>query len=202
MNRLAENGPFSPGSRGRPCVNDEIAGVVDLLPGLVWAARPDGRVDFLSRRWREYTGLDLDPSSHADWQAAIHPEDLPQWLERWRSSPRSDHPWELELRLRRFDGAYRWFLCRASPETDASDLVIRWCGINTDIDDRRRRAERDLRTVETNFGGWVESFPGLMVTMSLAGQVELFSSEVLEYFGKSREELRTWAMTDAVHPDD
>jgi PAS domain S-box-containing protein len=182
-------------------VNDEIAGVVDLLPGLVWTARPDGRVDFLSRRWREYTGLDLDPSSHADWQAAIHPADLPQWLERWRSSPKSDQPWELELRLRRFDGAYRWFLCRASPETDASGQVVRWCGINTDIDDHRR-AENDLRAIETNYGGWVGSFPGLMVTMSLTGRVELFSSEVLEYFGKTREELRTWAMTDAVHPDD
>ena len=57
---------------------------------------------------------------------------------------------ELELRLRRFDGAYRWFICRACPETDASERVLRWCGINSDIDDRRRRDESDLRTIETN----------------------------------------------------
>jgi PAS domain S-box-containing protein len=105
------------------------------------------------------------------------------------------------LRLRRFDGAYRWFLCRACPQAEASDQVVRWCGINTDIDDRRR-AENDLRAIEANFSGWVESFPGLMVTMSMTGQVELFSRDVLEYFGKTREELRHWAMTDAVHPDD
>jgi len=183
-------------------VDIELGPVVDLLLGLVWCALPDGRPEFLNRRWREYTGLDLGQPSETTWQAAIHPDDLPQWLERWRSVSTSSEPWELELRLRRFDGAYRWFLCRASPQTDASSQIVRWCGINTDIDDDRRRAERDLRTIETNFSGWVESFPGLMVTMSTTGHVELFSQEVLDYFGKTREELRNWAMTDAVHPDD
>jgi PAS domain S-box-containing protein len=182
-------------------VDNELGGVVDVLPGLVWSALPDGRVELLNRRWREYTGLDLGQSSDVDWQAAIHPEDLPQWLERWQSMSTSEQPWELELRLRRFDGAYGWFLCRACPQADASGQVVRWCGVNTDIDDRRR-IETDLRAIEANFTGWVESFPGLMVTMSTTGQVELFSRDVLEYFGKTREELRNWAMTDAVHPDD
>jgi len=175
--------------------------LVDILPGLVWCATPDGRIELLNRRWREYTGVDLGHPSDAEWQAAIHPDDLPQWIERWRSVSTSDEPWELELRLRRFDGAYRWFVCRACAQTDASAQIVRWCGINIDIDDRRR-AESHLRTIETNFGRWVESFPGLMVTMSMTGQVELFSQEVLEYFGKTPEELRNWAMTDAVHPDD
>jgi PAS domain S-box-containing protein len=156
-------------------VDNELGRVVDILPGLVWSALPDGCVDFLNRRWREYTGLDLGHPSDAEWRATIHPDDLPQWLERWRSMSTSDQPWELELRLRRFDGAYRWFLCRACSETDASGQITRWCGINTDIDDDRRRAENDLRTIETNFSAWVASLPGLMVTMSTAGQVELFS---------------------------
>lgn len=182
-------------------MDNEIGPVVDILPGLVWCARPDGRIELLNRRWREYTGLDFGPLSDADWQLAIHPQDLPQWLERCRSMSTSDQPWDLELRLRRFDGTYRWFLCRACPQTDASAQIVRWCGINTDIDDRRR-AEDDLRTIQTTFSGWVESFPGLMVTMSVSGQVELFSRDVLEYFGKTSEQLRDWAMTDAVHPDD
>jgi PAS domain S-box-containing protein len=190
------------GFRAITCVHNELTRIIDILPGLVWSALPDGRVEFVNARCREYTGLDLRRLSGSAWQAAIHPEDLPQWLDRWRSTSTSDQPWELELRLRRFDGEYRWFLCRACPETDASARVIRWCGINSDIDDQRRRAENDLRTVQTNFSGWVESFPGLMVTMSTAGQVELFSQEVLDYFGKTREELRSWALTDAVHPDD
>ncbi|MFL5481973.1 MAG: PAS domain-containing protein [Gemmatimonadaceae bacterium] len=56
--------------------------------------------------------------------------------------------------------------------------------------------------IDTDIREWVEGFPGLMVTMSVMGQVELFSNEVLEYFGKTAEELRTWQLTDAVHPDD
>jgi hypothetical protein len=203
MNGLAERGPASnSGFQGSTGVDNELGRVIDILPGLVWSALPDGRIEFVNRRWREYTGLDLGQPSAAEWHAVIHPDDLPQWLERWRSMSTQDQPWELELRLRRFDGAYRWFICRACPETDASERILRWCSINSDIDDRRRRAENDLRTIETNFGGWVGSFPGLMVTMSLTGQVELFSSEILEYFGKRPDDLRNWAMTDAVHPDD
>jgi PAS domain S-box-containing protein len=66
----------------------------------------------------------------------------------------------------------------------------------------RRRAEDDLHVTETNFSKFVESFPGLLVTMSLAGEVELFNREVLEFFGKTPEELRGWTTSDAVHPDD
>jgi PAS domain S-box-containing protein len=182
-------------------MNNELGPIVDVLPGLVWCTRPDGRLEFLNRRWREYTGLDLEQGSDVEWHSAVHPADLPHWLECWRSTAALGQPWELELRLRRFDGAYRWFVCRAAPQTDASEQIIRWCGINSDVDDRRR-AEHHLRAVQSNFSGWVESFPGLMVTMNMAGQVELFSKEVLEYFGKTREALSGWAMTDAVHPDD
>ena len=182
-------------------MDSELVRVVDVLPGLVWSALADGRVEFLNRRWREYTGLELAQQSDAGWPAAIHPDDLPQWLERWESLGTTDQPWELELRLRRLDGSYRWFLCRASPLTDASQRIVGWCGISTDIDDRRR-AESDLHSIETNYKEFVEGFPGLVVTMSVTGHVELFSEEVLEYFGKTREELRDWKMNDAVHPED
>jgi hypothetical protein len=175
--------------------------MVDSLPALVWSALPDGRIQFVNRRWREYAGMPSDQPISADWQPPIHSDDQPQWLERWRSIATSDQPWELEHRLRRADGEYRWFLCRASPITDANGKVVRWDGINTDINDLHRVGD-DLRAVRTNFSGWVESFPGLMVTMTMTGQVELFSRDVLQYFGKTPEELRSWAMTDAVHPDD
>jgi PAS domain S-box-containing protein len=182
-------------------MDNELGHVVDALPGLVWHALPNGRVEFLNRRWREYTGRDPEGSVDEEWQASIHPADLPLWLERSHAAVDSDQFWELELRFRRADGSYRWFLCRASAITDASGRAIRWCGINTDIDDRRR-AEREPRPVETDYSAFVEGFPGLVVTMNMAGMIELFSREVLEYFGKTREELRSWQMNDAVHPDD
>jgi PAS domain S-box-containing protein len=182
-------------------VQDELSRLTDALPGLVWTALPDGDIDFSNQRWCDYTGLSAEEAHGRGWRNAVHPDDLARLLERWPSDLADETRGEMEARLRRFDGEYRWFLFRTSPLTDASGQIIGWCGINTDIDDRRR-AVNDLHTIETNFTGWVESFPGLMVTMTMTGQVELFSRDILEYFGKTADELRNWAMTDAVHPDD
>src|SRR5882724_4353301 len=125
-------------------MENELSRVVDALPGLIWTARPDGQVDFVNRRWRDYTGLGPDDAPDRAWQTAIHPEDLPDLLERWQVILASAEPGEMEARLRRADGAYRWFLLRASPLVDASGQLVSWCGLNTDIEDRRR-AEQGQR---------------------------------------------------------
>ena len=182
-------------------VHNDLSRVVDALPGLVWTALPDGEIDFLNQRWCEYTGLTAEEAQRRGWQAAVHPDDLHLLLERWPSEMAGGTRGEMEARLRRFDGEYRWFLFRTFALTDASGQVEKWCGMNTDIDDRRRR-EKDLRAIETTHSEFVESFPGLVVTMNMMGKVELFSSEILEYFGKTPEELRSWQMNDAVYPDD
>jgi PAS domain S-box-containing protein len=179
----------------------ELARVVDALPGLVWSALPDGRVEFLNRHWHEYTGRAPGEPFDVAWRAAIHPQDLPRWTAGWRSASAPAVFRELELRLRRFDGAYRWFLCRASPQSDATGRVSRWCGISIDIDGLRR-AVYDLRTIQTNYSEFVDGFPGLIVTMDMLGRIEHFSREILDYFGKTREDLKTWSTNDAVHPDD
>ena len=182
-------------------VYNDLSRVVDALPGLVWTALPNGHIDFVNQRWCEYTGLGADDVLGLGWQAAVHPEDLPPLLERWPSEMAYGKRGEVEARLRRFDGAYRWFLFRAFPLGDAPGQVEKWCGMSTDIDERRQ-AEKDLRTIETNYSEFVEGFPGLVVTMNMTGKVELFSREIVEYFGKTEEELRSWQMNDAVHPDD
>jgi PAS domain S-box-containing protein len=119
-------------------MENEISRVVDALPGLVWTALPDGHVEFLNQRWFEYTGLSVDEARGRGWQAAIHPEDLSELLERWQFSLASGEPREMEARVRRSDGEYRWFLVRICPLADASGQVVKWCGLNTDIDDRKR----------------------------------------------------------------
>jgi PAS domain S-box-containing protein len=96
-------------------MENELSRVVDALPGLIWTARPNGHFDFFNRRWREYTGLSLQEASGWGWQTAIHPEDLPKLVERWESVHSSGKPGEMEARLRRFDGEYRWFLIAGSP---------------------------------------------------------------------------------------
>jgi PAS domain S-box-containing protein len=119
-------------------IANDLSRVVDALPGLVWTALPDGRIDFINQRWSEYTGLSIDEGLDWGWQTAIHSQDLPELVERWRSILASGEPREMEARLRRFDGEYRWFLVRAFPLPDASGQIAKWCGMNTDIEDRKR----------------------------------------------------------------
>lgn len=118
-------------------MENEFLQVVDALPGLVWTALPNGEVTFLSRRWCEYTGISAENILQY-WQDAIHPDDLPELLRRWSDNLTSGEPREIDARLRRFDGEYRWFLIRTRPILDASGHVVKWCGLNTEIEDRRR----------------------------------------------------------------
>ena len=91
----------------------QLSRIVDALPGLVWTALPDGHIDFLNQCWCEYTGLSLDEARGSGWRTATHPEDLPHLLEWWHDTLASGELREIEARLRRFDGEYRWFLFRA-----------------------------------------------------------------------------------------
>src|SRR6267154_5977098 len=161
----------------------ELRRIVDALPGLVWTARLDGHIDFLNQRWCEYSGLSVDEAYGRGWQTAIHPDDLPEPLERWRSILASHESREMEARLRRFDGEYRWFLFRTNPLRDASGNIVKWFGINTDIEDRKcaeeklRRSEGYLAEAQrlTHIGCWARN----MVT----GQRVYWSEETYRIFG-------------------
>ena len=119
-------------------MESQLSQVVDALPGLVWTAQPHGEVDFVNRRWREYTGISSDAAAGWAWQSAIHPDDLPRLLDHWRLLLQSRKPGEFEVRLRRFDGVFRWFLIRVLPSRDEHGQVLKWYGQNVDIEDRKR----------------------------------------------------------------
>jgi PAS domain S-box-containing protein len=111
---------------------------IDTIPGLVWSSCPDGHIDFLNQRWREYTGLTLAQATGWGWQVAIHPDDLAGLVYYWKAVLTSGEPGETIARLRRFDGEYRWFLFRGVPLYDESGKLLKWYGTNTDIEDRKR----------------------------------------------------------------
>src|SRR6202035_4952005 len=111
---------------------------VDAIPTLVGSARPDGSVEFLNRRWLDYTGLSAEEASNWGWTAALHTEDRDRLLEFWRHLLDSGEAGEIEARLRRHDGDYRWFLFRVEPVRDNHGDIFKWYGANTDIEDRKR----------------------------------------------------------------
>jgi PAS domain S-box-containing protein len=118
---------------------DRLRLVVDTLPALVWSKLPDGNADFLNQRFREYTGLTLEEGLGWGWMNAFHPEDRAE--EEWRTAFAAGEPFEKEARLRRADGAYRWFMLRAAPLRDERGSVVKWYGTTADIEDRKRAEE-------------------------------------------------------------
>lgn len=121
--------------------------IISTIPALVWSARPDGSAEFFNQHYLEYVGLSAEQVKNWGWTVAVHPGDLPGLTGTWKSIMASGEPGEAEARLRRFDGEYRWFLFRANPLCDESGNIVKWFGINTDIEDRKR-AEDKLRRSE------------------------------------------------------
>jgi PAS domain S-box-containing protein len=116
----------------------DVRRVVDAIPTLAWSARSDGSADFFNQRWLDYTGLSAEQARDWGWTVALHADDLSGLVDYWRSVLASGEPGEVEGRLRRFDGVYRWFLFRATPSFDDDGRVVKWFGTNTDIEDRKR----------------------------------------------------------------
>jgi PAS domain S-box-containing protein len=116
----------------------QLLKVIDTIPTLAWCCLPDGSNEFLNQRWHQYTGLSPQEAHGWGWKVAIHPKDLGQFMETYLRLLASGEPGELEARLRRHDGEYRWFLFRAAPLRDESGRIVRWYGTNTDIHDLKR----------------------------------------------------------------
>src|SRR5438445_1074684 len=95
---------FLPHGVEEPGDGQDIRHVVDIIPTLAWAARPDGSAEFFNQRWLDYTGLSVKQALDSGWQVAIHPDDLPRILEKFREALNSVKPYEGDALFRRFDG--------------------------------------------------------------------------------------------------
>ncbi|PYU19112.1 MAG: hypothetical protein DMG32_25035, partial [Acidobacteria bacterium] len=113
--------------------------LVDTIPPLAWSSSPDGSVHFVNQRWREFTGLSLEESCGWGWKTALHPDDLPTLAEKWEALGDANADQACEVRLRRSDGAFRWFSFRREPLRDESGSVTRWYGTGIDIDHAKQR---------------------------------------------------------------
>ena len=166
---------------------DRIRLIIDTIPMMAWSVRPDGAVDFVNQRWLEYTGISLEEEIEEPTRA-VHLEDLPRVMERWLADIAARRSSEDEMRLRRADGVYRWFLVRTAPLLSKEGNLVKWYGSAVDIEDRKR-AEQALRASEqeqrriaeqlererarlieaqevAKIGSWEAELPSLNVTWS------------------------------------
>lgn len=119
-------------------IEKELRDVIKLVPAYVWTATPEGAVDFVNERWSDYSGLNLDKILGWSWESVLHPDDFSKVAATWSTSVESGQAMEVETRVRRSDGEYRWWFCRNVPLHDESGKLVKWYGTGVDIDDRKR----------------------------------------------------------------
>ena len=116
---------------------EEFRTLAEAVPHHVWTARPDGLLNWFNTRVYEYAGSSPGELDGEKWGKIVHPDDIPGAVAAWGRAVGRGEAYETEFRLRRADGAYRWFLARAVPARDRSGRIIRWIGTNTDVHDQK-----------------------------------------------------------------
>jgi PAS domain S-box-containing protein len=175
--------------------------VIDAIPTLAFCSFADGSKEFVNKRWLDYTGLSPEGSHMWGWQAAFHPEDLPLVMKKWEEVLVSGKRGEIEARLRRYDGVYRWFLNRVEPFFDDTGKIIRWYGTSTDIESLKQ-IEQTLQMREHELLGVIDTIPSMLWSTSPTGESTHLSQRFREYWGGSFEEIANRGWVTLIHPDD
>jgi formate hydrogenlyase transcriptional activator len=180
----------------------DIRLIVDRIPAFTWSAHADGSIEFVNQRWREYAGLSAEESQGWGWQAAIHPEDLTSFMRQWRELLTSGEPGEIEARMRRHDGIFRWFLIRFEPFRDETGKIVMWYGVSTDIEtlkqteEKFREDERELRQI-------TDAIPQAVVVQDPSGLPIYANRATLDYTGLTADDVTTPNFRERFfHPED
>jgi signal transduction histidine kinase/PAS domain-containing protein len=172
----------------------DLGRVVNALPALVWTTQIDGRGDFVNRYWCEYTGLGPEAGLDQGWQRPIHHDDLPSFLGSWSVIRQSGVTKEIDARLRRFDGEYRWFVFRLSfMEGDVSGRG-RWCWLGLHAD--------ESASLDGRLRRFFDILPWQAGFLNAAGVSEFSNQQALDDFSMTQVELAQWRASGIIHADD
>ena len=193
----------SPGDGSSRSVQSfDVRLIVDRIPAFTWSAHADGSVEFVNQRWREYACLSPEESQGWGWQVAIHPEDLPSLMRKWRELLTSGEPGEIEARMRRHDGVFRWFLIRFEPFRDETGTVVMWYGVSADIEDLKQSQER-LREDERELRRITDAIPQTIVVQNPCGVPIYANQATLDYTGLTADDVITPNFRERIfHPED
>jgi formate hydrogenlyase transcriptional activator len=180
-----------------------LQALIDTVPSFLWTSFPDGSKEFLNKRWYEYTGLTVEQGKGWGWKVVVHPDDLDRLVREWLALLNDPKPGELETRIRRYDGEYRWFLIRVLPEFDAEGNVVRWFGSDTDIEDRKR-AETKLLEDERELRRITDAIPHTIVVLDPKGHRLYANQAMLDDTGLTMQDVLTTPDLRAriYHPED
>jgi PAS domain S-box-containing protein len=180
---------------------ERIKLTLHTVPGHLWTARPDGWVDFLTQRWMDYTGIPVEQSLGWSWEKVVHPDDNEPVLGKWRAAVEEKKPFEAEVRVKRFDGQYRWFLSRGLPLLDHTGNIVHWYGSEMDIHERKQAEDR-VRQQELELRQILNFAPQHVAVLGPDGSGLYVNQAALDYFGLTLEAWRSGDPYRFFHPDD
>ncbi|WP_458760215.1 PAS domain-containing protein [Afipia sp. TerB] len=191
---------------------EEFRTLAEAVPHHVWTATPDGALNWFNRRVYEYTGAAFGALDGDAWSGVIHPEELSAVMAAWSHAVESGNSYEIEFRLRRADGAYRWFLARGVPARDEHGTITRWMGTNTDVHDHRlisaelarlnaTLAERVLEKTRERDRIWNVS-RDLLAVADTDGVIRTVNPAWTKTLGWTESELLNRSSEWLQHPDD
>jgi PAS domain S-box-containing protein len=183
------------------CNERELRTLIEIMPAYVGTSLPDGTVDFLSQSWLYYSGQTREEAMGWGWAGVLHPDDVDRALANWQAGLASGEPVEQELRCRRADGVYHWFLNRSLPLRDDEGKIVKWYGILFDVN-ALKETESALQTREHQLLGIIETIPSMLWSVSPTGATTHLSQRCLEYCGVPLEELVNRGWEGFIHPDD
>ena len=174
--------------------------MVEGISAPVAVLTSDGAVEFVNRQVLDYFGKTLEELKAWSSTDAVHPEDRAAAVAVWTRSVETGQPYDIELRQRRADGVYRWFHVQGLPVRDAEGHIIRWCVLQTDIEDRKR-AEAAQRESERELRQLVDNVPGMIAVANAEGHSEYVNKRAIDYLDTTIKGFRARPM-DTVHPED
>jgi PAS domain S-box-containing protein len=181
---------------------EQLRRVINTIPAHVTSMLPDGSVDFINQRLLEFTGYSIGALGGWSWEAVVHPDDRSRTSSAWCTALENGTPLEIEIRMRRADGEYRWFLARNVALRDDMGKIVKWYGTAIEIEDRKQ-AEEELRRSRAYLAEAQRlSLTGSFSWKVAAGEI-VWSEQTYQIFGYDIDIKPTLrSVLQRTHPDD
>lgn len=183
---------------------DHYRHAVELNPQIPWTASPDFVEIDVSPSWQKLTGMSSEEIHNHGWVNAVHPDDMERARNAVGASIETGMPLDLELRVRRADGAWIWIRSRGSPRRDAEGKVVRWYGSMEDIDDRKKMAQALIES-EALLKAVFDAVPvGIVITEAATGRVVISNPQAEKVFRRPvimADKIENYRNAGALHPD-
>jgi len=176
--------------------------LAESMPQIVWITRADGWNIYFNQQWTDYTGLTLEESAGHNWLKPFHPDDQQRAADAWKQAVASGGPYSLEVRLRRADGDYHWWLTRGVPIRDATGAIVKWIGTCTDIQEMKV-ADLALRASEQRFKAvFKQAAIGVVLTDSQSLRFVQANQRFCEIVGRDQAAVEQLTFGDITDPQD